>query len=154
MSTILSLSSCWLNNLVIPVMAPNSEPQSRGVPFWSFVGIVKFPLKASKIFLYWHVTSCLCLKENIGRPSFLTSCLIIFLIVIKFLGKTFCNHPNNPTNLNLQPKLNLLQSKQLCSQQTAQSYSFIIIASSPTIIFRIIQSLPESVYPTIFIMNH
>ena len=74
--------------------------------------------------------------------------------MLQFLKNRFYHYPNNPKNLNLQLHLNLLQFKQPHIQQSPQSHSFINIAISPTIIRRILQSLPNSVYPTIIILNH
>ena len=74
--------------------------------------------------------------------------------MIQLLGNSIFRHPNNTTNLNLQLKINLFQFKQLQIQKTPQLDSFIKFSISPTMICRIIQSLPNSVYHTIFILNH
>ena len=74
--------------------------------------------------------------------------------MVKFLETRFCRHLNNPMNLNLQLQLNLFQFKQLHIQQTPWYHSFISIEIITTIIRWLLQLLPNSAYPTIFILNY
>ena len=71
--------------------------------------------------------------------------------LLHLLKNRFCHHPNNPTNLKLQLQPSLLQLEQLHNHKTPQSHSFINIKRGLTILRRVLQSLHNSVYPTILL---
>ena len=67
---------------LITVMSQNSEPYSRGIPFWYSIAVPKFQLNTAKTLQFWIAASCVRLKDKTGSSSSLTGFMINFLIVV------------------------------------------------------------------------